>query len=108
MTESKPPQNDRETLHVGRVAAWRTAAVRSSYVAAVFIALVALLLLWDFSGRLVKDPLDSDAYRQLRGQLAGSQVQLFDENGDMIAALIHSGDRFIGTLAGGQGISMAG
>ncbi|MDD4786400.1 MAG: PQQ-binding-like beta-propeller repeat protein [Pirellulales bacterium] len=72
MTESKPPQNDRETLHVGRVAAWRTAAVRSSYVAAVFIALVALLLLWDFSGRLVKDPLDSDAYRQLRGQLAGS------------------------------------
>mgnify|MGYP000964316155 CR=1 FL=1 len=41
-------------------------------------------------------------------QLAGSQVQLFDENGDMIAALILSGDRFIGTLAGGQGISMAG
>jgi len=41
-------------------------------------------------------------------QLAGSQVQLFDENGDMIAALIHTGDRFIGTLAGGQGISMAG
>lgn len=73
MTESKPPQNDRETLHAGRIAAWRTAAVRSSYVAAVFISLVALLLLWDFSGRLVKDPLDSDAYRQLRGQLAGSQ-----------------------------------
>jgi hypothetical protein len=52
---------------------------------------------------------------QLRGlnvvaswQLAGSQVQLFDENGDMIAALILSGNRFIGTLAGGQGISMVG
>jgi hypothetical protein len=39
-------------------------------------------------------------------QLAGSQVQLFDEAGDMIAALILSGNRFIGTLAGGQGISM--
>ena len=41
-------------------------------------------------------------------QLAGSQVQLFDENGDMVAALILSGNRFIGTLAGGQGISMVG
>lgn len=41
-------------------------------------------------------------------QLTGSQVQLFDENGDIIAALILSGNRFIGTLAGGQGISMVG
>lgn len=41
-------------------------------------------------------------------QLAGSQVQLFDENGDIIAALILSGNRFIGTLSGGQGISMVG
>jgi hypothetical protein len=41
-------------------------------------------------------------------QLAGSQVQLFDENGDMVAALILSGNRFIGTLSGGQGISMVG
>lgn len=40
--------------------------------------------------------------------LAGSQVQLFDEGGTMIAALILSGNRFIGTLAGGQGISMVG
>jgi hypothetical protein len=40
--------------------------------------------------------------------LAGSQVQLFDENGDIVAALILSGNRFIGTLAGGQGISMVG
>ncbi|HWA18859.1 MAG TPA: AprI/Inh family metalloprotease inhibitor [Devosia sp.] len=40
--------------------------------------------------------------------LAGSQVQLFDENGDMIAALILSGNRFIGSLTGGQGISMVG
>ena len=39
-------------------------------------------------------------------QLAGSQVQLFDENNNMVAALILSGNRFIGTLAGGQGISM--
>lgn len=41
-------------------------------------------------------------------QLAGSQVQLFDENGDIVAAMILSGNRFIGTLAGGQGISMVG
>jgi hypothetical protein len=41
-------------------------------------------------------------------QLAGSQVQLYDENGDIVAALILSGNRFIGTLAGGQGISMVG
>jgi hypothetical protein len=39
-------------------------------------------------------------------QLAGSQVQLFDANNNMVAALILSGNRFIGTLAGGQGISM--
>ena len=40
--------------------------------------------------------------------LAGSQVQLFDEGGNIIAALILSGNRFIGTLSGGQGISMVG
>jgi hypothetical protein len=52
---------------------------------------------------------------QLRGlnvvaswQLTGNQVQLFDEAGDMLAAMILSGDRFIGTLTGGQGISMVG
>lgn len=63
----------------------------------------------------------TDRYRasapgcQLRGlnvvaswQLAGSQVQLFDENGDMLAALVLSGNRFIGSLTGGQGISMVG
>jgi hypothetical protein len=41
-------------------------------------------------------------------QLVASQVQLFDENGDIVASLILSGNRFIGTLAGGQGISMVG
>ncbi len=41
-------------------------------------------------------------------QLVGNQVQLFDENGDIIASLIHSGSQFIGTLAGGQGITMVG
>ena len=40
--------------------------------------------------------------------LAGSQVQLFDENGDLVAALILSGNRFVGTLAGGTGVSMVG
>lgn len=41
-------------------------------------------------------------------QLLGSQVQLFDENGDIVASLILSGNQFIGTLAGGQGITMVG
>lgn len=40
-------------------------------------------------------------------QLAGSQVQLFDEGGTMVAALVLSGDRFIGTSAGGAAISMS-
>ena len=40
--------------------------------------------------------------------LAGSQVQLFDDKDNIIAALILSGNRFIGTLSGGQGISMTG
>jgi hypothetical protein len=40
--------------------------------------------------------------------LAGNQVQLYDENGDMIAALILSGNRFIGSLSGGAGLSMVG
>lgn len=40
--------------------------------------------------------------------VAGSQVQLFDDGGNIIAALILSGNRFIGTLSGGQGISMVG
>lgn len=38
--------------------------------------------------------------------LAGSQVQLFDQSGKMIAALVLSGNRFIGTSAGGAAISM--
>jgi hypothetical protein len=40
--------------------------------------------------------------------LAGTQVQLFDEGGNIVGALILSGNRFIGTLSGGQGISMVG
>jgi hypothetical protein len=41
-------------------------------------------------------------------QLVGNQVQLYDEGGNIIASLILSGNRFIGTLSGGQGISMVG
>lgn len=41
-------------------------------------------------------------------QLTGTQVQLYDEAGDIVAAMILSGNRFIGTLAGGQSISMVG
>lgn len=41
-------------------------------------------------------------------QLVGNQVQLFDENNDIVASLILSGNGFIGTLAGGQGISLVG
>ncbi|AVX02997.1 hypothetical protein MXMO3_00451 [Maritalea myrionectae] len=41
-------------------------------------------------------------------QLAGNQVQLFNEQGQMIGNLLQNGDRFVGTMAGGQGISMVG
>ncbi len=41
-------------------------------------------------------------------QLVGNQVQLFDEAGDIIASLILGGSQVIGTLAGGQGITMVG
>lgn len=39
-------------------------------------------------------------------QLTGNQIQLFDEAGSIVAALALSGNRFVGTSAGGQGISM--
>lgn len=41
-------------------------------------------------------------------QLAGKQVQLFNEAGQLIGALLQNGDRFVGTMVGGQGISMVG
>ena len=40
-------------------------------------------------------------------QLSGTQVQLYDDRGQ-IGRLILSGNRFIGTLSGGTGISMVG
>lgn len=41
-------------------------------------------------------------------QLSGTQVQLFDDTDLMIGTLLLSGNRFIGTLAGGQAITMIG
>ncbi len=41
-------------------------------------------------------------------KLAGTQVQFFSNSGQIIGTLLKTGNRFIGTLAGGQGISMAG
>jgi len=41
-------------------------------------------------------------------QLIGSQVQFYNNSGQMIGALLQSGNRFIGTLAGGKGVSMVG
>ncbi len=41
-------------------------------------------------------------------QLSGNQVQLYAESGAAIATLILSGNRLIGTIQGGQGISMVG
>lgn len=41
-------------------------------------------------------------------QLAGNQVQLFNEQGQMIGNLLKNGERFVGTMAGGQGVSMVG
>lgn len=39
-------------------------------------------------------------------QLTGNQVQLFDASNNIVAALALAGNRFVGTSAGGQGISM--
>ncbi len=41
-------------------------------------------------------------------QLTGTQIQLFDDNGAIIGSLLLSGNRFLGTLAGGIAVSMAG
>lgn len=41
-------------------------------------------------------------------KLVGTQVQLFNNSGSIIGTLLKSGNRFIGTLSGGQGISMTG
>lgn len=39
-------------------------------------------------------------------QQVGSQLQLYDENGNIAAFLAPSGGRYIGTMGGGQAISM--
>jgi hypothetical protein len=41
-------------------------------------------------------------------QLAGTQVQLFNDAGTLVGALLLSGNRFVGTLSGGQAVSMVG
>lgn len=40
-------------------------------------------------------------------QQVGSQLQLYDENGNIAAFLAPSGGRYIGTISGGQPISMS-
>jgi hypothetical protein len=39
-------------------------------------------------------------------QLAGSEIQLYNEPGQLMATLLLSGGRFVGTMSGGRGISM--
>lgn len=41
-------------------------------------------------------------------QLAGTQIQLYDESGAIVGSLLQSGNRFIGTMSGGVAVSMAG
>ncbi|SMQ72731.1 Protease inhibitor Inh [Devosia lucknowensis] len=40
-------------------------------------------------------------------QQVGSQLQLYDDNGNIAAFLAPSGGRYIGTMSGGQAVSMA-
>ena len=40
-------------------------------------------------------------------QQVGSQLQLYDDNGNIAAFLAPSAGRYIGTMGGGQAISMA-
>lgn len=41
-------------------------------------------------------------------QLLGNQIQLYNEADELVGTLLKSGDRFVGTLAGGQAVSMVG
>lgn len=41
-------------------------------------------------------------------QLLGNQIQLYNEADTLVGTLLRSGNRFVGTLAGGQAISMVG
>ncbi|WP_196260185.1 AprI/Inh family metalloprotease inhibitor [Pelagibacterium limicola] len=41
-------------------------------------------------------------------QLLGNQIQLYNEADEIVGTLLKSGDRFVGTLAGGQAVSMVG
>lgn len=41
-------------------------------------------------------------------QLLGNQIQLYNEADELVGTLLRSGNRFVGTLAGGQAISMVG
>ena len=41
-------------------------------------------------------------------QLAGTQLQLYDDNGAIIGSFLKSGNRFIGTMVGGISVSMVG
>lgn len=40
--------------------------------------------------------------------LLGNQIQLYNEADELVGTLLRSGDRFMGTLAGGQAISLVG
>ncbi len=41
-------------------------------------------------------------------QLLGNQIQLYDESDALVGTLLKSGNRFVGTLSGGQAISLVG
>lgn len=41
-------------------------------------------------------------------QLLGNQIQLYNEGDELVGTLLKSGNRFVGTLSGGQAISMVG
>lgn len=40
--------------------------------------------------------------------LLGNQIQLYNESDELVGTLLRSGNRFVGTLSGGQAISMVG
>lgn len=41
-------------------------------------------------------------------QLLGNQIQLYNEADELVGTLLKSGDRFVGTLSGGQAVSLVG
>ncbi len=74
-TPAIPPATPAGPPRHGKADFWEPAARGSLAVAAMFVAIVAALLVWDYGHRLVKDPLDSAEFQALKKRLAELKQQ---------------------------------